>query len=417
MDNTVYHEYSQGTATLDQDYFEYAGDYTVRAYRDLDKYAVYYYYGDEDGNAYDALYGSNYSGVFPEATDYDYSIVGPWDPPEKNATEVTFTVNTAEPIITLTNTTIYWGFDARIDVNVTDSEGVGLDFGSVYPIILKFGSTYVNFSDYITNLDEGDYSIIIPRFDAGNGWADLATAIGDDNVNGTWRVVFGYDANADDTYEWNNTASFIVKRSNPPVQLVLSNYQDKKIDFIPEYTGGNVADTIDINFAIYGTSITDDIGRAYYGDDSWEDWKNITVTGDILYPVDDTTLTHSGTKGNWTATVTPTKPGGTITITIDWQGDDNGTASQTIDIINGTHVTPAVDAFTVGTDYNLTVTIKDMDGAALKYAAVYLMWEDEATALNDTEGNNHAGNGLNGEYTFWITTDDQLTTLLHKTLP
>ncbi len=407
--NTVYHEYSQGTATLDQDYFDYAGDYTVRAYRDLDKYAVYYYYGDEDGNAYDALYGSNYSGVFPEATDYDYSIVGPWDPPEKNATEITFTVNTGEPVITLTNTTIYWGFDARIDVNVTDSDGVGLDFGSVYPVILKFGSTYVNFSDYITNLDEGDYSIIIPRFDAGDGWADLATAIGDDNVNGTWRVIFGYDANADDTYEWNNSASFIVKRSNPPVQLVLSNYQDKIIDFVPEYTGGEVADTIDINFAIYGTSITDDIGRAYYGDDSWEDWKNITVTGDILYPVDDTTLTHSGTKGNWTATVTPTKPGGTIVITIDWQGDDNGTASQTIDIINGTLVTPAVDAFTVGTDYNLTVTIKDIDGAALKYAAVYLMWEDEALALNETEGDNHAGNGLNGEYTFWITKDDQMT--------
>ncbi len=50
-----------------------------------------------------------------------------------------------------------------------------------------------------------------------------------------------------------------------------------------------------------------------------------------------------------------------------------------------------------------------MDEAALKYAAVYLMWEDEALALNDTEGNNHAGNGLNGEYTFWITKDDQLT--------
>jgi hypothetical protein len=408
--NTVYQAYSQGTATLDQDYFDYAGDYTVRAYRDLDKFAVYYYYGDENGSAYDPLYGSDYSGDFPAATGYTYATVGPWDPPEKNATEVTFTVKTGEPIITLTNTTLYWGFDKRIDVNVTNSTGAGLDFGSVYPIKLKFGSTYVNFSDYITNLGEGDYSIMIPRFDAGNGWADLATAVGNDNVNGTWRVVFGYDANADDTYEWNNSASFIVKRSNPPVQLVLSNYQEKKIDFVPEYTGGNVANTIDINFAIYGTSITNDLGRAYYGDDAWEDWKNVTVTGDILYPVNENTLQHSGSRGNWTATVTPTKPGGSITLTIDWPGDDNGTASQTIEIINGTLVTPAVDSFTVGSDYNLTVTIKDMDGAALKYAAVYLMWEDEALALNDTEGDNKAGNGLNGEYTFWITADDQLAT-------
>jgi hypothetical protein len=405
--NTVYQEYSQGTATLDQDYFAYAGDYTVRAYRDLDKYAVNYYYNDEDGSAFDALYGSNYSGIFPGVTDYDYATVGPWDPPEKNATEATFTVNTAEPIIILTNTTIYWGFDTRIDVNVTDSEGVGLDFGSVYPIMLKFGSTYVNFSDYITNLGEGDYSIIIPRFDAGNGWADLSTAVDNDNVNGTWRVVFGYDENVDDTYEWNNTATFVVKRSNPPVQLVLSNYQDKKIDYIPEYSSGYVAPTIDINFAIYGTSITNDLGRAYYGDDAWEDWENITVEGDILYPIDGTTLTHSGTKGNWTATVTPTKPGGSIEIMIDWPGDDNGTASQTIEIINGTHVTPAVDTFTVGSDYNLTVTVTDMEGDPLKYAYVILMWEDEALLLNETEGDNSAGNGLNGAYTFWITADEQ----------
>lgn len=406
--NTIYQAYSQGTATLDQGYFEYAGEYTVRAYRDLDKYAVYYYYSDENGSAYDALYGSDYSGVFPPATDYDYGTVGPWDPPEKNATEKTFNVKTAKPVITLTNTTLYWGFDARIDVNVTDDEGAGLDYDN--SIMLKYGSQYVNFSDYITNLGDGDYSIVIPRFDEGTGWSDLSAALGDPNVNGTWRVVFGYDANGDGNSEWNDTASFIVKRSNPPVQLTLASYTDNKIDLIPLYTGGNQANTLDIDFSIMGTSITNDLGRAYYGDDSWEDWKNITVTGDILYPVDETTLTHSGTKGNWSATVTPTKPGGSIVITIDWPGDDNGTASQTIEIINGTQVTPAVDAFTVGSDYNLTVTIKDIDGAALKYAAVYLMWEDEALALNDTEGNNKAGNGLNGEYTFWITADDQLAT-------
>jgi hypothetical protein len=403
--NTVFNQYSQGTATLDKDYFEYAGKYTVIAYRDLDNYGVYYYYGDEDGNAYDSLYGSDYSGEFPSPTNYNYATIGPWDPPEKNATKKTFNVKTAKPMITLTNTTLYWGFDARIDINVTNSTGGGLDFDD--SIMLKYGSSYVNFSDYITNIGDGDYSIIIPRFDDGDGWSDLADAIGDDNVNGTWRVVFGYDANDDHNYEWNDSASFIVKRSNPPVQLVLASYINKKIDFIPAYTGGYEADTIDIDFSILGTSITNDLGRAYYGDDSWEDWKNITITGDILYPVDETTLTHSGTRGNWTATVTPTMPGGSITITIDWPGDDNGTASQTIEIINGTQVIPAADMFTVGPDYNLTVTIKDADGAPLKYAYVTLMWEDVAEFLNETSGNNKAGKGLNGEYTFWITADEQ----------
>jgi hypothetical protein len=406
--NTVFNQYSQGTATLDKDYFEYAGDYTVIAYRDLDNYGVYYYYGDEDNNAYDPLYGSDYSGYFPTVTGYSYATIGPWDPPEKNATKKTFTVKTAKPMITLTNTTLYWGFDARIDVNVTNSTGAGLDFTD--PIMLKYGSDYVDFSTYITNEGDGDYSIMIPRFDEGNGWSDLASAIGDDNVNGTWKVVFGYDSNADGTYEWNDSASFIVKRSNPPVQLILASYTDNKIDFIPAYTGGYEADTIDIDFSIYGTSITNDLGRAYYGDDSWEDWKNITISGDILYPVDETTLTHSGTKGDWTATVTPTMPGGSITITIDWPGDDNGTASQTIEIINGTQVNPATDMFTVGSDFNLTVTVKDADGAPLKYAYVTIMWEDSAEFLNETNGDKTAGNGLNGEYTFWITADDQKTT-------
>jgi hypothetical protein len=198
-----------------------------------------------------------------------------------------------------------------------------------------------------------------------------------------------------------------IKRSNPPVQIILSSYTNKKIDYVPDYTGGDQADTINIDFSILGTSVTNDLGRAYYGDDAWEDWENITVTGDILYPVDENTLQYQGTKGNWRATVTPTKPGGTIEIAIDWPGDDNGTASETLEIINGTEVIPSVDAFTVGTDYNLTVTIRDMDGAILKYAAVYLMWEDEALPLNDTIGNNKAGNGANGEYTFWITADDQ----------
>lgn len=405
--NTVYQQYTQGTATLDSSYFEYAGDYTVRAYRDLDKYGVYYYYVDEDDNAYDNRYGSDYSGAFPigDAQGYNYSIVGPWDPPEKNASEKTFTVKTAKPIITLTNTTLYWGFDSRIDINVTNSTGVGLDFP--YPIMLKYGSHYVNFSTYVTNLGDGDYYISFPRWDEGTGWSDLAAGLGDNNVNGTWRVVFGYDDNGDDTYEWNDSAAFIVKRSNPPVQLILKNYPDNKIDYIPMYTGGYVADTIDINFAIYGTDVTDDLGRAYYGDDSWEDWENITIEGDILYPVDETTLVHSGTKGNWTASVTPTMPGGSITITIDWPGDDNGTASQTLSIINGTQVIPAVDNFTVGSDFNLTVTVNDMDGAPLKYAYVTLMWQDEVLLLNETEGDNKVGNGLNGEYTFWITTDEQ----------
>ncbi|KYK22025.1 hypothetical protein AYK25_07635 [Thermoplasmatales archaeon SM1-50] len=411
--NTVYHEYSQGTATLDQTYFEYAGKYTIKAYRDLDKYGVFYYYGDEDedGNgvndAYDPAYGNGLTFPIGITEGYDYTTIGPWDPPEKNATKKTFSVGTGKPNIILTNTTIYWGFETRIDINVTNNTGAGLDF-TPSPIVLKYGSKYIPFS--ITNEGNGNYSLELDRFDEGTDWEDLATALGDDNVNGTWRVVFGYDANGDDTYEWNNTASFTVKSVSPPVQLVIVNDgsgspSDKKVD-VPEYISPTgQATTIDIVFDIFGRSIIDEYRNAYYGDDPDEldgAMDNITIEGDILYPVTETDLVYSGSKGRWTVTVTPTKPGGEITLTIDWPGDENGSATQTIEIVNGTYVTSAVDAFTVGSDYNLTVTVTDMDQAVVKNARVYLMWEDLGVEFNSTIGNNGAGNGLNGEYTFWI---------------
>lgn len=410
---TIYHKWRTTgvTETIGKGNFTLAGDYTVKAYRDFDAVNSTYFYPDEYYTAggitenYSYKYGSDYTGNFPSHPAntpqyYSYTNVGPWDPPEKNATQTTFTVNTGKPIITLTNTTLYWGFKARIDVNVTDSKGKGID-KTKYAIMLKFGSKYVNFSSYITDLGLGNYTIELPRYTDGNAWKDLATAIGK-NVNGTWKVVFGYDKNGDGTYEWNNSASFMVKSATPPVQLILASYTDKKVD-VPAYTGGGFAPTIDISFDIFGTSITNDLGRAYYGDDPWEDYKNITVSGDILYPVNVNTLVHSGTEGRWDAYVTPTKPGGTITITVDWPGSDNGTASQTIEIVNGTYVTSAVDSFTVGSDYNLTVTVKDTTQAPVQTATVYLMWQDVPSQFNSTVGvPGKAGKGLNGEYTFWI---------------
>jgi hypothetical protein len=397
--------------------FTLAGDYTVKAYRDFDAQDSTYFYPDEYyvlggvTENYSLDYGSGYTGNFPTNPStnpevYSYTDMGPWDPPEKNANEITFTVNTGKPTVALTNTTIYWGFKARIDVNVTDSKGKGIDVAN--PIMLKFGSKYVDFSAYITNLGLGNYSIDIPRYNDGPGWKDLATALGNNNVNGTWKVVFGYDANGDDTYEWNNTASFIVKSAKPPVQLTLATYTKKKVD-VPAYTpGSGVAPTIDIAFDITGTDITNaaaPAGRAFYGDDPWEDWKNITISGDVLYPMTAATLVHSGGEGRWDAMVTPTQPGGTITITIEWPGEDNGTASQTIEIVNGTHVTAAVDSFTIGSDFNLTITVKDLSTPEnpVQTATVYLMWQDVPFEFNSTVGvPGKAGNGKNGEYTFWI---------------
>jgi len=387
--------------------FTVAGDYTVKAYRDFDLQDDMYLYVDQGGYGYNQSYGGGWG--FPVVTGYTYATRGPWDPPEKNATDITFTVTTGKPNIVLTNTTIYWGFKTRIDVNVTDSAGKGIDKpGDV--IKLRKGSIYTDLA-YINNDGKGNYSIEIPRWLIGgstNGWHNLTKNGIGNNTNGTWKVVFGYDSNNDETYEWNDSASFTVKSANPPVQLTIVNdgdgNADKKVN-VPAYTGVYQAPTINISFDIFGRSISDEFRNAYYGDDNDEKagaMDNITIEGDILYPVDSTTLKHSGTEGRWYTHVTPTKPGGTITLTIDWPGDHNGTASQTIEIVNGTYVTSAVDSFTVGADYNLTVTVKDMDGAPVKNAYVILMWQDGASKLNATNGTNKVGKGLNGEYTFWI---------------
>ena len=401
--STMYHKWRSTGMTeaikIEPENFTLAGDYIVKAYRDFDLQDDMYLYSDAGGVAYNDSYGWNITAI-----GYTYATIGPWDPPEKCADDEKFTVSTGKPNIILSNTTFFWGFEARIDINVTDNDGAGIDTFPTNPIVLKFGSKYIDFSTYISNEGNGNYSIQIPRFDAGNGWHDLATALGNNNVNGTWRVYFGYDDNADDVYEWNNSATFIVKSASPPVQIIMVDDgvgapTDKKVD-VPEYIAGGVAPTITMEFDIYGTSISNEDGRAYYGDDlPAENADNITISGDILYRAD---AVYTGPNGRWTADVTPTKPGGTITVTIDWPGKHNGSASVDVEIVNGTFVTSAVDSFTVGDDYNLTITVTDMDGAAVKNAQVYLMWEDVPYEFNDTIGNNKAGNGYNGEYTFWI---------------
>jgi hypothetical protein len=197
-------------------------------------------------------------------------------------------------------------------------------------------------------------------------------------------------------------ANDIESTADPAVQLIVVNDgsgapTDNKVN-VPEYiAGAGVASTIDVVFDIIGTNLTSD--QAYYGDNVWEDSKNITISGDILYPVE---ALYTGFQGRWTVAVTPSLPYGNFMLTIDWPGDDNGTANQTIDIINGTFVVPAVKSFPIGSDYNLTVTVTDIDGAPVKIAYVYLMWQDIAVQFNDTIGNFTTGNGANGEYTFWI---------------
>lgn len=386
-----------------------AGNYTVRAYKDIDALWTYtfpyYTYG----------YGThNYTSV----TGYAYDVVGPWDPPEKNATDVDFAVTIGEPTITATNiTSVYWGYALKIEVNVTASNGTGITGGNISLANSSGTQTLwdMNPADlWINETTNGNYTIEIPRYVAGTGsvWETLG--------NFSWYIVFSKDGyNATSWENWNNSKRFSVTSSSPPVRLVITSdgdattgsTTDNKVN-VPAfaYTPYTVG-TTNIDFTIYGRTVSGT--RAYYGDDAWEDENNITLTGDILYP-SDVSLTNNG-GGSWQATVTPTEPGGSISISVYWPGSDNGSAGpEVINIVNGTIVTPSIESFVVGSTIDLTVkvTAKDIYGNENSdpYATVVLTWRGTTTKINITNGTGAAGNGLNGEYTFRITPADQLAT-------
>lgn len=412
-----FNKYATGLSvsiTKNTTWFTNAGTWYVDVYWDDDSDAggtqVSYFDGNGSGyNYYNASWYGSTSTINDSATLYSYETCGPWDPPEYNDTTQTITVRTAQPNIATVNTTnIYWGFELNIELNVTDNEGNGIDGGNVS--IKKIGNdTWVyNQTPYsnvwINDTGNGNYTIQISRYDSSSPgfWA-----LG----NGTFKIYFAKDINGDGTEEWNYSKTFMIYSSTPPVNLKIINDgsgdpDDLKVD-VPEYdTSTNTVGTINITFEITGTSVTGT--RAYYGDNTgWEDRHNITVTGDILLEPTDSTLTCSG--HTWTLTCTPTKPGGTITISVNWPGSNNGTDSETIYIINGTTVTPAIDEFTIKQHVNLTVSVKDKWDNPVRTGPVNLTWNGTTTLINSTTGDGSAGNGDSGDYTFWITPSDQDT--------
>jgi len=234
--------------------------------------------------------------------------------------------------------------------------------------------------------------------------------------------------------EWNTTKRFTITSSSPAVELTVTNdghniVDDLKVN-IPDYTAGTTANGVvgklDTYFTIYGRSVGG--VRAFYGDDNAtsgsgnyfiqhpEDRHNITVSGDLLYPVGDLNVPNMAHlvhlyNGLWRLTWTPTTPGGSITISVDWPGSNNGTDEVTINIINGSELIPSIEKFTIGDDTTLTVTVKDKYGYVYRNSIVELVWcgapGSTLTEINSTTGNGAAGRGENGEYTFIITNADQ----------
>ncbi|EMR73597.1 hypothetical protein MBGDN05_00530 [Thermoplasmatales archaeon SCGC AB-539-N05] len=393
--------------------FSAVDTYKVYAYKDIDD--TVQYWTDKSPYYYNCSYGD---GTITAASgDYNYTLCGPWDPPEYNdSTPATITVKEAKPTITLTNDTlVYWGFNVRMDVNITDDYGVGLHHPSALKVKNREGKWFDSTTDS-TNLTiastsgVGNYSITFARGIA--NWTSLYTS----SCNGTWRVYFAWDTDSDNTEEWNYSNSFTVKSSAPSVNLEViddgdstGTATDMKAD-VPTYTYGNENGTRDIKFVIYGKEVSGT--KAYYGDNNHENYKNITVSGDILYPSKPRYTNNSGSY-DWTVTVTPTKPGGMITLKIDWPS--NGTDTEIISIVNGTNVAVDVESFTIDVNKTITVTVTSPSGTVQENANVTLFYSDWWSGLdgsvgdviNSTIGLAASGNGASGKYTFIINTTEQ----------
>jgi len=171
---------------------------------------------------------------------------------------------------------------------------------------------------------------------------------------------------------------------------------------VPAYVpGSGETPTLTVLFTITGTG---EGTRAYYGDDPWEDWRNITLSGDVLYPLSPSTICHL-VMGDWLALVTPTQTGGLVTLSIDWPG--NGSANRTLLTINGTCVRPSITTFIYTNDTTVTATVTDADGEPLKYAYVYAYRATDHVEFFETIGDNTNGNGRNGEYSFLLNASNQ----------
>ena len=146
--------------TKNSSWFSNAGVWYMNTYEDKPDEGLndFNTYADgAGGNGYnwynETTYGTAgaFTSSYPDgpADSYAHASAGPWDPPEWNATTYKkITVNTGTPNIAVTNvSTLYWGIDVRIDVNVTDNYGQAIN-GCNISLRNQSGSEVIFRGDY-----------------------------------------------------------------------------------------------------------------------------------------------------------------------------------------------------------------------------------------------------------------------------
>jgi len=375
----------------------YAGNYTIRAYRDYDD-TVWAYGGSTTG------YNSSYGNI-PSITaeNYAYTYAGPWDPPEVNATETKFTVTpgTLTCNVKSGNDTMYWNFPGEVNISIRDSSGDPVD-SQDYTV-----KVYNKDDEPMTGLyftGSGD-DALITKYDgyclinSSNWGVESGSTIGG---NGTWYAYIYSDLNGDRTEgnktwteEWNGTAEWKVKKA-PGVQFKwidddgtgTGNDYDGELSSIP------AKENLPVNlyFQIIGSDGT------YYGATSAsEAMENITLSGNALFTGTlDKIPGVSFVSGNntWKVPIIPTMSvgGGSVDIDVVWE--NYGSISESLSIggtnyaTNGTVVTitSGNDKFEIGNNQTFEIQVKDANGNPYPWANIYLYYIGENGKGTGDEG-------------------------------
>jgi hypothetical protein len=399
------------SANKNSSVFTHTCNFTVVAYWDLDglnESGDQIFYRDTYMAAYWRYYSNTYGSGFDPAnppTGYTYIICGPWDPPEFNASSKKLIVKPGKPTVKITNSTQYWSFAGRIDVNVTDKNGKGITGLNV--VILnhtkKYPAVYT-----ATEIGNGNYSFM-------ENWTK--------GKNLTWYIVVSGNKSGNEKEEWNITISFNVKAA-PGLQIMVIDDGDGNNDLKVPAGPAGLPGVRPIKFQVINKK------HQYYGKDNVGGEKaarkNISISGDAcllsgktlqeLYEIGNGIVNFDGDR-NWTVNLIPmmdtaANTGGEITISATWK-DGGGTASPvTIKYggtkYNGSLVSISPSEFPIGKDVTLTVTVTDPSNPDYGYmnADVRLFYINDSGALEEEIARKTAGN-TKGEYTFLFNKSQQ----------
>ncbi len=404
------------------------GNYSVRVYKDKDIKEIPW--GTPCGSGQDRYeyggtfgWGWNTTHNFSAVTGYNRVICGPWDPPERNATDEKFRVTTGTLDASIpkeANRTQYWNFDGEIDIQVLDTDGDPIDMTAAttyWRIVNRHGHDIGNCIGW-SNISEDS-----------NGWLNITSSSwgrnssGYDyglngttstNANGTWRVYVWTDINGDANVdsdrewweEWNATVTFKIQKAPGSQFKWIDDDGDVWNDADNDGVIPKIPSVADVPLYVQFQVIGDD--HFYYGDTQsgetvTQAMENITVSGDALFTgsldtipgVDFNADIHPayGLADTWTVPIIPTmsQGGGTITISASWSttSKNYGTVKGTLSIggtnyvTNGTMVSITPSEFEIGTDQTFTITVKDADDNSYNYADIYLYYISDGSGASE----------------------------------